>query len=1045
MGNCGKDILLTREGTEQDQRYIDALNPENVKLNDFTLENWMEFAYHFAAQVNYFSTENDLVPDGNWQDFFKSKTEIENFLKELEAGDKITPHLALFVTFVQMLELSKNRFNGLTKSHLDFYYRSVLKMEKQAAQPYKVHVLFELAKKAISEKIAKETELDAGKDADGKKLVYKTRDEIVANQTKVAQLKSVYNDFDNSKLKAAEVANSYDGKGAGFPEGEIKWWPFGYYEADEKNKAKQYPELPDAKVGFALAGEILELAEGERTVQLKICFANKLEEAISVNDLYENIEIYCSGEKAWLGPFGVNSSSQFPCGSSVGLNELIIAFQIPAAEKSFVAYNQKVHGEAFTTNRPVCRILLKTGNSKGHELYRKILAQKIKKIDLSVYVKNAKQLHLQNDSSVLNATKPFFPFGNQPAEKSKFYIAYPEVFKKKWKEISILIDWKNVPDNLKDWYFAYRKSFLNELTPKNYVSGINNSVNSNLIVKNDAWFTAQIESNNKGNWDALNDGEVQLFSRNSEKCYTEFKIREDLFDEEISSIRLSLNQSFLHKMFPQLYALAVSSQNENAILPNEPYTPFAETISLNYQATASIEMDANAYLSKGFQLFHEHPFGQSEECLHLKKENAALEDDAEIQLNLVPEYCKGGELYIGLENAQPQQLISLLFQVLEGSENPDVDSFSARQKIEWSVLCVNEWMPLNSAAIVINETGNLLKSGILKFIIPKEATSNNTLLPTGYFWLKARMYKSFDAVSKCIGVHAQAVVAELSSESNSQQHLASGLGSNTISKMLKRTARIKQVAQPYNSFGGRPEELDAAYYRRVSERLRHKNRAITVWDYERLVLQNFPEIHKVKCLSHSCSTVVNEKRLTKYLSPGKVVIVVIPDIVNKNVFDIYQPRLSKATLNSIEDFLQKRNSKLVQTIVVNPQYEELRIDLKAKFRKGFDEVYYKSVLKQDLTRLLSPWAFDRTSSIRFGMSLHKSVLINYAEQLAYVDFVSDVKMYQKNAESGEETEVQVAVSSKPEAILVSSKEHTVNHEHNNCLDMDIETEETCQK
>ncbi|WP_346860957.1 hypothetical protein [uncultured Draconibacterium sp.] len=1045
MGNCGKDILLTREGTEQGQRYIDALNPDNVKLNDFTLENWMEFAYNFASHVNYFSTENDLVPDGNWQDFFKSKTEIENFLKELEAGTKITPHLALFVAFVQLLELSKSRFNGLTKRHLDFYYGSVLKMEKQAAQPDKVHVLFELAKNAVSEKIAKETQLDGGKDADGKKVVYKTTDEIVANQTKVGQLKSVYNDHDNAKLKAAEVANSYDGKGAGFPDGEIKWWPFGYYESDEKNKGKQYPELADAKVGFAVAGEILELAEGERTVQLKIGFANKLEQAISFDDLHENIEIYCSGEKAWLGPFSVSNSSDFPSGLSVGLKELKIAFQIPTSEKALVGYKQKVHEENFTTKHPVCRILLKTGNSKGHELYRNMLAQNIVKIDLSVNVKNAKQLQLQNDNSVLNATKTFSPFGNQPAEKSKFYIAYPEVFKKKWKEISIRIDWKNVPDNLKDWYFAYRKSFLNELTPKNYVSGINNSANSNLIVKNEASFTAEIESDIKGNWEILTDEVVQLFSRNSEKCYAEFKISEDLFDEEISSIRLSLNQSFLHKMFPQLYALALSSQNENAILPNEPYTPLAETISLNYRATASIEMAANAYISKDFQLFHEHPFGQSEECLHLKKENAALKDDADIELNLVPEYCKGGELYIGLENAQAQQMISLLFQVLEGSENPDVASFSANQKIEWSVLCANEWMTLNSTAIVQNDTDNLLKSGILKFTIPKEATSNNTLLPAGYFWLQAKMYKSFDAVSKCIGVHAQAVVAELSRESNSQQYLTTGLESNTISKMLNRTAQVKQVSQPYNSFGGSPEELDAAYYRRVSERLRHKNRAITVWDYERLVLQNFPEIHKVKCLSHSCSKVVNEKRLTKYLSPGKVVIVVIPDIVNKNVFDIYQPRVRKATLNNIEDFLQKRNSKLVQTIVVNPQYEELRINLKAKFRKGFDEAHYKSVLKQDLTRLLSPWAFDRTSSIKFGISLHKSVLINYAEQLAYVDFVSDVKMYQKNAESGEETEVQVAVPTKPEAILVSSKEHAVNDAQNNCLDMDTEAEETCQK
>jgi len=39
MAKCGKEILLAREGTEQMQRFLDALNPGSVKLNDFGLED----------------------------------------------------------------------------------------------------------------------------------------------------------------------------------------------------------------------------------------------------------------------------------------------------------------------------------------------------------------------------------------------------------------------------------------------------------------------------------------------------------------------------------------------------------------------------------------------------------------------------------------------------------------------------------------------------------------------------------------------------------------------------------------------------------------------------------------------------------------------------------------------------------------------------------------------------------------------------------------------------------------------------------------------
>lgn len=257
--------------------------------------------------------------------------------------------------------------------------------------------------------------------------------------------------------------------------------------------------------------------------------------------------------------------------------------------------------------------------------------------------------------------------------------------------------------------------------------------------------------------------------------------------------------------------------------------------------------------------------------------------------------------------------------------------------------------------------------------------------------------------------------------------------------------RVKGLSQPYNSFGGRAQESDADFYRRISERLRHKNRAITLWDYEHLLLQNFPEIHKVKCLNHTSSVIENNKRKTRYLAPGNVVLVVIPDIINRNVFDIYKPRVSTATLNRIEDYFHNLNSPLIKTTVINPEYEEVRVVLDVQFYKGFDEVHYKAVLKNDLTRLLSPWAFDNTASIRFGLSLHKSIVIDFVEKLEYVDFVSNLKLFQTNAATGIEKEVNIAVPSSPEAILVSSKSHSVGDYENLCTNEDIEPAESCQK
>ncbi|HKL34251.1 MAG TPA: baseplate J/gp47 family protein, partial [Tangfeifania sp.] len=376
------------------------------------------------------------------------------------------------------------------------------------------------------------------------------------------------------------------------------------------------------------------------------------------------------------------------------------------------------------------------------------------------------------------------------------------------------------------------------------------------------------------------------------------------------------------------------------------------------------------------------------------------------------------------------QTVSLLVQVMEGSENPEADSFVGKQKVEWSVLCSNEWKTLDSSYMIANETDNFLKSGIVKFSVPKEATQDNSTLSSGKIWVKAKTHKNYDAVCKVISIQAQAVKAEFEDNNNELSHLENGLPAKSISKLVQRISSVKSVSQPFSSFGGKPEESDAKYYRRISERLRHKNRAITLWDYEHLVLQEFPEIHKVKCLNHTSED--------SFLSPGNVQLVVIPDIVNQNVFDIYQPRVSKAMLNKIQDFVNKLNTLHVNTVVINPDYEEVTVDLKVKFHKGFDENYYKNVLNDDITKLLSPWAFEKTAGIQFGVILHRSVVINYIEKLNYVDYLENVKLTK-----GSETGLKNVSPSSPRAILVSAKEHVISTDVKGCETV-IETEETCQ-
>ncbi|HNW50965.1 MAG TPA: baseplate J/gp47 family protein [Prolixibacteraceae bacterium] len=1035
MAKCGKEIIIDREGTEQSQRYLNALDPSYFKLNDFGLKEWMQFAYQFAEQVNYFSTTDDQKESGNWQEFFKDESEISAFLESVEVGYTVTPHLALYVCFLKLIEITRGHFNKLTKRHLDFYYQKILKIGKQAATPDKVYVIFELAKNCAEAQIARDTELDGGKDSTGKKRIYKTTEELIANKINLAQIRSVYNDSKNKKIKAAEATNSSDGKGTVFPDDEIKWWPFGYY-GDEND-----PELADAKLGFALSSEIFALSEGERNIQITIKFTESLS-GLNTNQLLSGLKIYCSGEKKWLGPFSLQKNISSISGSgfatSAASATLKLAVQIGKDEKAVSNYQSSVLGESFNTELPVCRILFNTENEDGYSLLQKLAGKKIKEITVDIDVKGAKNVKAENDIGSLNVKKPFYPFGTQPVKRSNFYIGFDELFKKEWKQIEIELDWKNTPEKISgssldafvNLYYAYRKENLYQASPNSYLNGIltfNGATNhtqsytvtgspTNLIVDSNDYFKATVEVLNKEEWDPI-DTNLILFTDNESAFKTNLSISNTGYETKKNGpVRLSLNQTFLHELFPRIYALALSSTEGETLVPNEPYTPLIESITINYRAQTKITLGSTEtdYAGNELKLFHEYPFGQSEEHPFLKSQLSFLGTDA-ANSYLIPKFGNGGELYLGFENATNLQTVSMLVQLLEGSENPEADS----QKTEWFVLCKNQWKNLDSTSMILNETDNFLKSGIVRFSIPTEATNDNTLLPNNLIWVKATNNQKYDTVCKAISIQTQAVLAEFSDNGNELSHLSTGLTAKSISKLVQRVSTVKSILQPYNSFNGIPEESDPAYYRRISERLRHKNRAISAWDYEAIILQQFPDIQKAKCLNHSSET--------SFLSPGNVLIVVIPDIVNKNVFDMYQPRVSKATLNAIQEFVNQQNTLHVTAKVINPDYEEVTIELKAKFYSGFDENYYLKVLNDDIIRFLSPWAFEKTTSIEFSTTLHRSVLINYLEKLDYVDFVEDVKL-----KKGEEISTTSLTPSSPKAILVSARLHSLSIVTENC-------------
>ncbi len=89
------------------------------------------------------------------------------------------------------------------------------------------------------------------------------------------------------------------------------------------------------------------------------------------------------------------------------------------------------------------------------------------------------------------------------------------------------------------------------------------------------------------------------------------------------------------------------------------------------------------------------------------------------------------------------------------------------------------------------------------------------------------------------------------------------------------------------------EYLNAYAKARTGERVRHKNRATVHWDYERLVLERFPKVFKVKCFASMAGDTLGPR-------PGGVLVVVIPHPERGSTGGTRAPKMNATELERIQ-------------------------------------------------------------------------------------------------------------------------------------------------
>ncbi|TVR38455.1 MAG: hypothetical protein EA394_10875 [Bacteroidia bacterium] len=1036
--------------------------------------NWQAFLKS-ANEIEAFLKDAALVEDESWL----TDEEREKILQKPPKGN-YEPHLALFLSFLKLMKFSQKQMNQLGKRHMDFYFKQVLQLSVKPAVPNRVHLIFELAKNAVNDILPKGTLFDGGKDKNGKPILYATTEELVVGKAKVASLKSIYHEAGKT-IRYAEETNSLDGLGTEFGDENPQWNVFGN---------KRWP-VASPGFALASNVLLLKEGKRKVTVDITLAENTFPTDFPDIETVQSGILPLFSGEEEWMEPsdFEVThtpSSGNRKLSLTISLDaaaDAVVPYDPEIHEERFntnlpilriLMDTGSDNGYAIYTALKEAVVTevnmgvevsdirdLKLENDMGRLDGSKPFYPfgTIPKQGSSFYVGSA-EIFQKN----WNEIKLDIAWKNKPVSLEAHYAAYKGT---------------RVPTVDGDGYFTVKARYIknNQWFPTG-ISAASHPLFSdtpakgNLTIGRDASDTGvrlsllaspllmkkgvDINKAVLKNYLTKPTGEQEtqkaFFLKPVSAIFNVARFnpgfRRPLFKADSfgpatkdNFLRLTLDRGFLHEHYPECYSLAMIEKAKNGDetdIPNAPYTPEIASLSVGYTATAgnkitfdsdsSPEDKFNNYKDRVIQLFHEHPFGQNEQHIFLKEQVHFLDGEAKRNIRLLPVYAHEGELYIGLENGRPSDVVSLLIQAVEGSEDPLAPTFTGNRQIEWFALVNNEWQPLQNQFITQNTTNNFLRAGMVKIQLPAGVNTSNTLLDKGFHWIKAQLPEGLTHLSVCeiSGIYAQAAEAVFTDRRNELLHPEEAVPAGTIGKFLEKPPLIKAVDQPHASFGGAAEEKDQMFYTRISERLRHKNRAVNLWDYERIVLEKFPSVYKVKCLNHTSNILEDGTPDYFEINPGFVSLIVIPDIRNQDSFDPLKPRASRQLLSEIQKHVSTLHSMHVHFDTCNPDYETIMLDFRIKFHDGYDPNAYLNILNDDLVRHLSPWAFGEHSEISFGGSLYKSVMIGFIENLPYVDFISQVRMYHRQEENDDNTDdLNVVAATSARAILVSARNHKI--------------------
>jgi hypothetical protein len=980
---------------------------------------WGLTEHDFLTCIDYKATVDENDREALWRlflTFFKVLTLIVSkaekaFNLALHGRRDHPPHISLFLAFIQLFRrYHLADMNALLAKHLVFYYRDVLRLQERKEIPDRVHIVFEIAQNIETYRLQKDTLLLGGKDSKGLDLLYGLADELVVNKAKLVEKQTLYfysvlqpgttNQFSKIPIRLP-VADMKDGLKVPYTEGGKMWHPLSgeaiYKRLVSKRELFNRIDNGDllqivekeiepivSKPGLILTSPELWLDKSEgRRIIIEFnedsnigSFINSLTFKISTDKGIVNIDSGFLKDPIKLEPndffikatnleIGIDGGNAYvrKAGNKNNKIEIFFTSDFPA----IIAIKKDSKNALSELDNPF--ILIQLNKEVDYEEFRKT---KINQCKINTSSRGLKNISIQLGNVTYPSSSEIPLIGSTVEQRTKLYVTAIELSAKTF-DYSDNSTFKPILEGLSDTVKEDNKELIT-------------FGNDEYIKKPKIDFPGKIEG--------------QAYSATSDLTF----LRRNIKINNSSNINKPIT---IYKI--QSESISIKYISDNVLLQ------FDDRNDINYPHKIYFYDFLDGYSwADNFSLVPQNTLPDFDNPIQLIIPQSRI-----LPISSVPKpKTADGNLRLAFEDLKAGQSLSLLFHFADGTGNPD---HIAPDEIVWSYLRKNKWVRISPQYILLDETLGLRQTGIVKIQIPSDINNGNTLAigkdgRTDLFWLQASASEDqenniyVDALPMLVDIYPQAGTAVFQNNKNDLAHIEKGLPAKTIAQLRYRDSNITKVAQPFISFDGRYSEVGDrnAYYRRISERLRHKQRAITVWDYERLTLEKFPKVAIAKCLPHTRDIDVERPQ---YVTMG---IVPYPE---RMVGDRkYYPIFNAGFLETVEGYLNRHNSYFVSgwsggvvcccaseneadctcshdgyLVIRNAIFEPVRLQVCVKFRAGKDIFYYKKQLNEDLKNFLAPWATDTQTPLLFGATIYSVELLRFLENLDYIDVVMGLK------------------------------------------------------